>query len=143
MSLKARLKTVKRERAEKRAKRKKTLIIGIFALVLAAVIGYFAYSSITKSTITRDIVAQDQSAEIYSYGRQIVVLKGDGSFTANLSHGVNKSGTYTKTVSEGTERVMFNVNGRIETGRIVNNSLHLPHEWDDGHGHGSVFKKNN
>jgi len=79
--------------------------------------------------------------EIFSYHGQTVQLSADGSFTASLAHGVRKSGTFTKTTDSNNIIVSFNVNGNVEVGRIINNSLHIPREWDDGHGHGNVFPK--
>jgi len=81
--------------------------------------------------------------EIYSYHGQKVELSADGSFTASLSHGVKKSGTYTKKSENNSVIISFNVDGNLEVGRIIDDSLHLPKEWDDGHGHGSVFPKTN
>jgi len=81
--------------------------------------------------------------EIFSYHGQTVQLLADGTFTASLAHGVRKSGTFTKTTENDRTIVSFNVNGNVEVGIIVNNFLHIPREWDDGHGHGNVFPKVN
>ena len=81
--------------------------------------------------------------EIFSYHGQTVQLLTDGTFTASLAHGVIKSGTFSKTTENDRTVVLFNVNGNVEVGRIVNNSLHIPREWDDNHGHGNVFPKVN
>jgi len=90
------------------------------------------------------IISCDKNeAEIYSYYGQTVQLLANGDFTASLAHGVKKSGTYSKKTENDIIIVTFNVNGNMEAGRIINNSLHLPNEWDDGHGHGDVFPKVN
>jgi len=89
------------------------------------------------------ISCSKNETEIYSYHGQTVQLSADGNFTASLAHGVKKSGTYSKTAENDRIIVSFNVNGNVEVGRIINNSLHLPKEWDDGHGHGDVFPKVN
>jgi len=79
--------------------------------------------------------------EIFSFHGQTVKLLSDGNFTAFLAHGVKKSGTYTKTRENERIIISFNVNGNIEVGMIINNFLHLPKEWDDGHSHGNIFPK--
>jgi len=79
--------------------------------------------------------------EIFSFHGQTVQLLADGNFTASLAHGVKKSGTYTKTTENNRILISFNVNGNVAFGMIINNSLHLPKEWDDGHSHGNIFPK--
>ena len=128
--LKAIAKAKKKERAIKRAKQKKFLTIGICALVLiaAAVVGAFLYTSQSED-------------EVYSAGGQSVHLSPNGKFTANLAHHVRKTGTYTKTTEDGRVTVSFIVNGNEEIGWIFNDALHIPREWDDGHGHGNVLNR--
>ncbi|MCL2800274.1 MAG: hypothetical protein FWD28_00765 [Treponema sp.] len=79
--------------------------------------------------------------EIFSAGGQTVRLSDDGTFSARLAHGVRKEGTYIKTPDDTRTIVAFSVNGRTEIGLIENDRLHLPHEWDDGHGHGNILPK--
>ena len=112
----------KKERAIKKAKQKKIIIIGVCTLLVAI---------ISVVIIVINNAAEKKVTEIYSYQGQAVELLDDGKFTAILAHNVRKRGTYTKT----------NENDRIETGWIIHNSLHIPREWDDGHGHGSIFPK--
>ena len=130
--VKNKAKALKKENAFKKAKRKKIIIAVICALVIALITVLGVYSA-----------SQKYETEIYSYGGQTVQLLADGKFTANLSHNVQKSGTYAKTTGSSRTLVNFNVNGNIETGRIENNSLHLPAEWDDGHDHDTVFPRVN
>jgi len=127
-------KMVKKENLEKRAKQKKIiLLLCIFALLLS-VSGLIVFSGIKKN---------NNEAEIYSYHGQTIQLFTDGKFTASLAHNVTKNGTYIKTLDNDRIIVSFNVNGVIEVGRIINDSLHIPGEWDDRHGHGNVFPKIN
>jgi len=130
--VKEKAKIQKKERAEKKAKQKKLIILCI-CVSLAVIIGVSIF-------VIQNLVG-NEAAEIYSYQGQTIQLLNDGRFTAMLAHNVRKSGTYTKTDENGIITVAFNTNGNIETGWIINNSLHIPREWDDGHGHGNVFPK--
>ena len=132
--LKEKAKNQKRERSAKKAKRKIIIIIAVFAAVIiaAAAAGYIINSA-----------GRQDTPEIYSYHGQSVHLFSDGSFSAALAHNVQKRGTYTKKSEDGRTAVSFNVNGNIETGYIIDGSLHLPAQWDDGHGHGNVFPRVN
>jgi len=129
---KAKAKARKKEIAAKKVIMKRILVIGIFVLVLAAVFGVRMY-----------LTAQQKKIETYSAGGQTVQLFNNGKFTAALAHNVRKSGTYTRLDEEGFSTVTFITDGREETGWIVNDSLHIPAEWDDGHGHGSVLPRTN
>ena len=115
-----------------KAKTRKLIIIGIcvlVAIILSTLI--FGMTSVIEKNVT----------EIYSNQIQAVQLLDNGKFAAILAHNVRKSGTYTKTNDGSVITVAFNTNGRIETGWIMNDSLHIPREWDDGHGHGTVFPR--
>jgi len=105
----------------------------IYALIIS--LAFFLLLSCSKNN--------EPEVEIFSYHGQTVELQKDGNFTASLAHGVRKNGTFTKTTENDRTIVSFNVNGNIEVGRIINNSLHIPKEWDDGHGHGNIFPKVN
>ncbi|MCL2721568.1 MAG: hypothetical protein FWD47_09555 [Treponema sp.] len=130
--VKEKVKSQKKERAEKRAKQRKLIIAGICVsiAVISGLLIFIIYN-----------VNQNKVTEIYSYHGQTIQLLDDGKFTAVLAHNVRKSGTYTKTNENDRIIVTFNNDGRTETGWIVNDSLHIPREWDDGHGHGNVFPK--
>jgi len=146
---KEKIKALKREKAKIKARRKTFIIISILILVVvaAAVVGInFRNQNNKKASsgeiVTRNIQNSDtQQAEAYSLGRQTVHLFEDGTFSARLAHNVNKDGTYTRAEESGRSRITFNSGGRAEDGWIINDSLHMPHEWEDGHGHGSVFPR--
>jgi len=128
----ARKKNLKKEKIAKKAKQKKIITILVCAVLVLAVAGFvFIMQNKQKTT------------ETYGLYGQTVQLLPDGKFTAALAHNVNKSGTYTKKKDGNNIIVSFNINGKIESGRITDNNLYLPEEWDDGHGHGSVFPKIN
>ena len=131
---KEKAKALRKEKAIKKARRKTIIIIGIFVLVVitAAVVGI----NIRKQN--NKVTAQE---ELYTYGGQTVQLLADGTFSASLAHNTRKNGTYTKTEDSGRIIVVFNINGKEEIGWIANDSLHLPNEWEDGHGHGNVFPR--
>ena len=80
-------------------------------------------------------------SEIYSDGSQKIELSADGKFTAVLSHNNRKSGTYIKKSEGNSIIVSFNVNGTITVGRIINDALHFPEEWEDRHHHGNILPK--
>ena len=123
---------LRKEKAAKKTKQKKMLILCICSLMILAVAGIALYSAL-----------MNKNTEIYGYYGQTVQLLENGNFSAMLAHNVRKNGTYTKRIEDDRITVIFNVNGNIELGWIINNVLHIPTEWDDGHGHGSVFPKVN
>jgi len=127
----------KQKNAKKKANKKNAAGILIFAFIVLAIAAYLLIPGILEKSSG----GQHSESETYSHGRQKVELNENGTFSANLAHGVNKNGTYTKKAEGSRTIVTFTVDGKQEIGRIENNSLHLPNEWDDGHGHGSVFSK--
>ena len=131
-ALKATAKAQRKEKAIKKAIRKKALIIGICALVVIVALVFTFFPGFLKNNNVTD-------AETYSHRGQTVHLFSDGKFTANMAHGVRKSGTYTKTAEDGRTAVTFNADGRADIGWIINNALHTPEEWEDGHSHGNIL----
>jgi len=146
----------KKEIAVKKARKKKVIIAVITLLITAGAIGFFVYLSNQPKPENEGINSQQspqneeisrrqiqENEEIYRYGGQTIRLLSDGSFIASMAHGIRKEGTYSKTTEGDITTVIFNSNGRDEIGRIINNTLHIPQEWDDGHGHGNRFPKIN
>ena len=129
-AVKEKAKARKKEEALKKSNRKKILILGICALVVIA-----------AAAIAMYFFTYNDGTEIYSAGGQTVHLYDDGTFTASLAHNVRKGGRYEKLANENVIEVMFYVDGRTESGWILNDSLYIPDEWDDGHGHGSVLRR--
>ena len=127
---KSKAKAIKKENAIKKARIKTLIIVLIVVLIVVAAAFLGIYVRGRNSS-----TASQNSAEIYSLGRDTVQLFKDGTFSASLPHSVQKSGTYTKTTDGSRIIVSFNVDGMTNIGRIENNALYLPHEWDDGHGH--------
>jgi hypothetical protein len=120
---------IRRKKAVKK-KLKKNILIGLAAfLIIAGFVGWQIYTS-----------SQKPNARIYSDGHQSITLYDDGNYTARLAHGVSKSGTYTESAEDGVTIVSFVTRGKTENGRIRDNVLTFPSEWDDGHGHGSQLR---
>ena len=131
---KSKAKALRKENAIKKARLKTFIVVMICVLIVVAV-------AVIGIHVRRQNHSQQVSMEIYSFHGQTVQLLDDGTFSARLAHGVQKNGTYTKTNDNDGIIVSFNVNGREEVGRIQNNNLYIPREWDDGHGHGNVFRR--
>jgi len=106
----------------------KIIIAGIFAIA--------ALFAVVLLIVTH---TANKGVEIYNSQDQTVQLFADGRFTATLADNVQKNGTYTKRDTNGLITVLFNTNGDTDIGEIVNNSLLIPREWDNGHG--NVFPK--
>jgi hypothetical protein len=134
--LKSRTKT--KAKARKKANiRKKTRLKVIIFVIVCALAAVTALVSFINSAANKS----QNPAEVYSTAGQTVQLFENGNFSAILAHNTRKAGTYTKTADGNRTIVSFNINGRIEIGSIENNSLRIPDEWDDGHGHGNVLRK--
>ena len=127
---KTKAKALKKEKAKRNTRRKTIIIMGIFAVIILAV----ALLGVRN-------VSRQNNGEVYSAAGQTVRLLDDGKFSAVLAHNTQKSGTYNKIIEDGRTAVIFNTNGSEEIGWIINNSLHIPDEWDDGHHHGSVLRR--
>jgi len=120
----------RRKQALARARRKRIIIrsaVGLVALALAVLVTLY--------------VIQRVGTETYSDGTQIVKLSSDGTFTASLYHGSYYSGTYAKSSRDGVTTVAFTSGGVTYEGEIDGKILHIPHEWEDDHGHGGVMAK--
>ena len=121
----------RKEAALKKARNKKIIAFAVIALIVICLIALII------------LLATRQSGNrVYENGNQTVILKSDGSFTANLAHEVTKSGTYNENESEenGIITVSFVTDGSTAEGTISNNILTIPDEWSDGHGHGTTFR---
>ena len=134
---KKKAKKQKKVNAIKIVKNKK-IVIGLCSLLFIIALAFIFHSVFRQKNIGISV-----DKETYSYHGQIIQLFSDGRFSASLAHNVIKNGTYTKLNENNRINVLFNVNGNIEIGWIINNSLYIPREWDDGHGHGNIFPKVN
>ena len=124
-------KKARREQETKQAKRKTGLFIALIAALLLAVIGGLALGAIRAI-----------GTETYSDGNQTVTLSRDGTFTAELAHNNRKSGAYVMSEGEdGVTVIGFTASGVTDSGLIEGGALHIPVEWDDGHGHNRILPK--
>ena len=114
----------RKEMALKKSKKKKQIAILISAIVLLAVCGLVVFA-----------MHSERNTRVFTDGRQTVSLMTNGNFNAQLTHGVNKRGTYHEEIIDGTITVTFIRDGAREQGSIVDGILTLPSEWDDGCGH--------
>ena len=117
-------KRARRELALKKEKQKKIIITTVIAVVILAVAVIFII-----------VAANARNDEIYTDGSATITLLGNKNFTAVLYHNSQYSGTYVKSDDGGT--VTFTYDGKTAVAELENNELHIPPEWEDGHGHGS------
>ncbi|MCL1790561.1 MAG: hypothetical protein FWG40_04255 [Peptococcaceae bacterium] len=120
----------RRDKAIKKAKRQRMIIIASVAAVALVIITLGIYSAI-----------QSAGTERYSDGNQVITLRQDGTFTATLIHGDKYKGTYTKTEQDNKTIVAFTSDEETVNGEIDGSNLRLPSEWVDDHGHGDILKK--
>jgi len=122
-------KSKKTKEAIKRAKRKKiitiTACITVAAVIIAAVVFF--------------VLDYQNNHRVYASGDSTVTLSGNGNFRATLYHGERIAGTYTESDENGVTVITFTHDGETSTGWLTGNSLTIPDEWDDDHGHGSNY----
>jgi len=123
-------KKARRQQALARKKRKKIIIITAVAVVVVAIV-----------VVVVVLLVGSAGTETYSDGSQTIRFLPDGTFTAKLSHGRSFSGTYSNTTQGNMTIVSFTSSGVTVNGEVEGGLLYLPHEWDDGHGHGAVLTK--
>ena len=122
-------KRVRRELAAKRAKRKKVAVI-VMAVIVLSLATYFIAGAIWEA-----------QTETYSDWSQTVTLSPNGRFSAELSHGVTRSGTFTRAEQGDLTIVSFTQDGMTVTSEIANRHLTIPIEWQDACGHNPVLPK--
>jgi len=127
--LKEKARAQKKEQRIRTAKRKKSLLIAVLAIVLALVASFSITSLVRRNQV-----------DVYSLWGQRIELFGDGRFTATMAHHVQR-GKHTIITKDGQQIVEFTTRGSTVSGILEGDALHLPPEWDDGHGHGDVFYK--
>ena len=120
----------RRERAIKKAKLRRNIIIAIASAVILAVAAAVVITVVTSV-----------GRETYSDGQQAVTFYSDGSFRAMLLHNNTYSGTYVKT--EGGMELTYGPDAAPVTVfvQIDGDALQIPSEWDDGHGHAGILMK--
>jgi len=114
----------RRQQAMKRDKRKKRIIAAVFIAGFLMIVTILVIGQI-----------QQRGTRVFASANNTVVLRGDGTFTATLPHGVVRSGTFSEVSVNDIITVAFVESGRTVNGTIYGNVLTIPDEWDDGHGH--------
>jgi len=122
-------KSKKTKEAVKRAKRKKIITIAACITVAAVIIAAVVFFVLDYQNNNRVYVSGDSS----------VTLSNNGNFRTKLYHGERITGTYTESYEDGVTMITFTHGGNTSTGILSGNNLTIPGQWDDGHGHGSVF----
>ena len=120
----------RRELAQKKAKQKKMIIIAVVVVVVLAIAAFAIITAI-----------QAAGTETYTDGHQTVVLKPNGTFTADLYHDAHYSGTYTMDKQGDWPLVTLTYGNNTSTVEIIEGAFTLPADWQDDHGHGSVLYK--
>ena len=118
-------KKARREQAIRKKQRNRRVIITACIVALAAFVGFYAIYAFNQ-----------RNNRVFAEDDQRVTLFENGNFTAQLPHGVNKSGTYTEEDTDGTITITFVYDGTRSQGNIVDDILILPNEWIGGCGHG-------
>jgi len=123
-------KKARREAARKKARQKKMTVLIVCMLAVAAIAALIIVN-----------LSPQSDGRVFVAGNNQVTLYEDGSFTAELPHGVSKSGTYMEIehIDDDATTISFTMEGRTEVGSIIGDTLTIPHEWDDGHGHATEF----
>jgi len=122
-------KSAKTKLARKRAKQKKIIIIIICSVIAAVVIAALVFYFLNHQSNER----------VYEFADSTITLRDDGSFDALLFHDVSFNGTYSETKQDNATNISFSYDGITVNGWIVGNTLTLPDEWDDDHGHGMEY----
>jgi len=129
-AVKAKEKAQRKENAVKKTRNKRLLLLGVCMLIAVCAAAFGIYSTSSKN-----------KNETYSDSGQTVQLFADGKFSATLAHNNRKAGTYVKTKESGRIKVLFKTDSAESAGWIINDALHFPEEWEDGHHHGNILPK--
>ena len=118
------VKAERREKAIKKAKRKKTIIMAVCILIATAILALIIY------TVTRPEVP----SRVYATGAQSVTLYDDGRFSF-VDCQIVRVGNYIEDINGADITVKFVYNNVTVYGSISDDILTIPNEWDSGKGH--------
>ena len=127
---KSALKKAKKAAAAKKAKQKKALTTAIITVIAVGIIGISIF-----------IITKPSDRRVFSNENYTVSLQGDATFKADLC-GYSLEGHYVEnnpSEEDGSTTIAFTANGETLDGTIVSNTLIIPDEWDDNHGHGNTL----
>jgi hypothetical protein len=117
-------KAERREAAMKKAKKNKKILMCVCASVAIAIAALIVFA-VTRPTI---------DSRVYTTGAQSVALFDDGRFRFTDCR-LARAGTYTETINGDVTTVAFVHRRNTFYGRIANDVLTIPQEWDAGKGH--------
>jgi len=123
----------RRKAAIKKEKRKKRIIMAVCGTVAVVIIAFIAFALYLQFGTQVYYNDNDDSLTI--------TLHVNGTFDAQLFHGITKTGVYTKKNEGGVTRVAFVSDGETAIGSIRGGVLSVPDEWDDTHSHGKTYTK--
>ena len=118
-------KKARKELAEAKAKEKRSRLMMYCSLVCIVVAIIVIISFFSSYGTVR-----------YSDGLATLTLRPNGRFMAKLNHGT-VNGTYV----QNTFGISFTVDDTTVSGYFDGDTLFLPGEWDDGHGHNMILFK--
>ena len=117
-------KAERRAIAQKKAKRKKIILISVCGFIGVAILAAIIYSATRPEVPSR----------LYATGPQSVELFDDGRFRFVDCQSI-RVGRYTETI-DGTDITLEFVLSNVTVyGSISGNILTIPNEWDSGKGH--------
>ena len=138
-------KSKKTKMAIKKAKRVKTIKVIVFIVVIAIIAAAATYFFLNRED-NGNGTDDGNSADVPVVGERVfanadytVTLGGDGSFEANIFHGLEKNGTYIEESAGDFAVVTFFYDGISAESMRVSNILNIPSEWDDDCGHDLEF----
>jgi len=119
---------------KKMTRRQKLRLKKIMGIIICIVIVVIVVTAIIVN------ILQNRNARVFTDGTQTITLRENGTFTAELYHGVIRSGDYKEMSMMGEDGefiVVFFQEKNVETtgGFLVDNILTYPEDWDDIHGH--------
>jgi uncharacterized protein (UPF0333 family) len=121
----------KRELARKKARKKRLtiLVIVVVALLIIALAVFLIVN------------AAQAGIETYTDGAQTIRLYSDGSFSADLPHGVRRSGTHFTANVGGLSTITFIYDGEMTHSEFIDGQLLIPVEWQDSCGHNTILSR--
>ena len=122
----------RRKQAIKRDRQKKIITITVGVIIVLAIAVIYIFNEYRQ-----------RDNRVFSGDNQSITLRGDGTFSALLSHNKTITGTYKESTEGGVTTVTFIYDGVTAEGKIEKNILNIPDEWDDKHGHSTSFPLTN
>jgi len=135
-SAKAQRKQLRKEAAIAKSKRIGIIMMTVLITVVVSIISLIVFAIIHQASI-----------ETYGNANVRIQMLDNGQFSAVFPHTGTRRGVYEKEESENGETLVnFYVkysedDVRFEVGRIIDDRLFIPSEWDDGHGHGNILPR--